>query len=133
MRTLRDLPSVSALLTTGESSTLRERFGRRAATGALRSVLSEAREAVRSGSDAVPSDKDILLSAFVLLERQDQSTLRPLFNLTGIVLHTNLGRAVLSESAIEAATSAMRDAVGSISAPEDVESATITSANCFAS
>jgi L-seryl-tRNA(Ser) seleniumtransferase len=110
MKTLRDLPSVSALLTTAESAALRERFGRQAATGALRSVLSQAREAVRNG-DAVPSDKDILQSAFVLLERQDQSTLRPLFNLTGIILHTNLGRAVLSESAIEAANSAMRDAV----------------------
>ena len=108
---LRDLPSVSALLATSESSLLRERFGRQAATDALRSVLTSTRAAIRSKNAAIPSDKDIVLSAYTLLDRQDRSTLRPLFNLTGIVLHTNLGRAVLSEAAIEAAASAMRDAV----------------------
>ncbi|HEX4410684.1 MAG TPA: L-seryl-tRNA(Sec) selenium transferase [Xanthobacteraceae bacterium] len=108
---LRDLPSVSALLTGAESSLLRERFGRHAATGALRSVLSEAREAIKSGKTAALTDKDIVLSAYALLDGQDRSALRPLFNLTGIVLHTNLGRAVLAEAAVEAAAAAMRDAV----------------------
>jgi L-seryl-tRNA(Ser) seleniumtransferase len=108
---LRGLPSVSALLTAAESSALLERFGRQEATDALRSVLNDAREVIKNGGAPVPSDKDIVLSAYALLDRQDRSTLRPLFNLTGIVLHTNLGRAVLAETAIEAAASAMRDAV----------------------
>ncbi|MBR1169685.1 L-seryl-tRNA(Sec) selenium transferase [Bradyrhizobium liaoningense] len=110
MKTLRDIPSVGSLLTAAESSLLCERFGRRAATGALRTVLNGVRADVRIGRIAVPSDKEIVRNAFALLEREDQSTLRPVFNLTGIVLHTNLGRAVLSQEAIEASTAAMRSA-----------------------
>lgn len=108
---LRDLPSVSALLMTSESSPLQERFGRRAATNALRSVLHDAREFLKNGGDGVPSHQDIVQRAYRQLELQDVSGLRPLFNLTGVILHTNLGRAVLAEAAIEAAASAMRSAV----------------------
>jgi L-seryl-tRNA(Ser) seleniumtransferase len=111
MGTLRDLPSVNTLLVTSESAALRERFGRKAATEALRSVLGEARKAIRSGPAANPSNSEILSSAYAILDRQGRSKLRPLFNLTGIILHTNLGRAALAEPAIEAAASAMRDAV----------------------
>ncbi|MFQ3458871.1 L-seryl-tRNA(Sec) selenium transferase [Bradyrhizobium sp. UFLA01-814] len=110
MRTLRDLPSVGSLLAAAETSQLRERFGRQAATDALRAVLNSVRQDMKSGRPAARSEKDIVQNAFVLLERRDQSTLRPLFNLTGIVLHTNLGRAVLSQAAIEASISVMRDA-----------------------
>src|ERR1700761_3772233 len=107
---LRDLPSVSALLTSAESSALQERFGRQAATDALRSALNDARELIKGGAD-LPSSENIVRSAYNLLDLQDVSQLRPLFNLTGVILHTNLGRAVLAEAAIEAATSAMRSAV----------------------
>jgi L-seryl-tRNA(Ser) seleniumtransferase len=110
-RSLRDLPSVSALLNSAESSKLQTRFGRRATTEALRAVLKDARQAFKADSFDIPSASDMVLRAQSLLERQNRSDLRPLFNLTGIVLHTNLGRAILAEEAIEAAVSAMRDAV----------------------
>jgi L-seryl-tRNA(Ser) seleniumtransferase len=108
---LRDLPSVSVLLGATETAPLVERFGRQAATDALRAVLDEARAAIRRGGGNLPSAAELVASASRLLARQDRSSLRSTFNLTGIVLHTNLGRAVLAEAAIEAATSAMRDAV----------------------
>ena len=108
---LRDLPSISALLAIPETSALLERFGRRAATNALRSVLNDARDGIQTGRASLPSEADIVARAYALLDLQDKSGLRPLLNLTGIVLHTNLGRAVLAETAVEAAAAAMRDAV----------------------
>src|ERR1700744_6279685 len=108
---LRSLSSVNTLLMSEDSRLLRERFGRHAATDALRAVLNDAREAIRTRQAMAPSDSDIVLSAYALLDGQDRSSLRPLFNLTGIVLHTNLGRAVLADAAIEAASAAMRAAV----------------------
>jgi len=107
---LRDLPSVSAVLDQAEAALLVGRFGRVAAVEAIRAVADDAREAMRAGA-AAPAAPELVLQALALLEVRDRSGLRPLFNLTGVVLHTNLGRAVLAEAAIEAATAAMRDAV----------------------
>jgi L-seryl-tRNA(Ser) seleniumtransferase len=108
---LRDLPSISALLARTETSALLERFGRQAVTNALRSVLTDVRGAIKGGETSLPSEADIVGLAYVLLDTSDRSQLRPLLNLTGVVLHTNLGRAVLAEAAIDAAAAAMRDAV----------------------
>jgi L-seryl-tRNA(Ser) seleniumtransferase len=106
---LRDLASVSAVLNTALAATLLDRFGRQAATAAIRAVLDEARQAVRAGATSAPTAEDLTVAALAWLEAHARSDLRPLFNLTGTVLHTNLGRAVLAEAAIEAAVAAMRD------------------------
>lgn len=107
---LRQLPSVDALLQMPELGPGLERFGRPALTEAIRTVLTEVREAVKSG--AAPSySAEITQRVIDFLEASEQSSLRPLFNLTGTVLHTNLGRAILAEAAVEAATAAMREAV----------------------
>jgi len=106
---LRDLPSVTAVLNTAPAATLIERFGRLIATDAVRAVLGEARQAVQAGMASVPTAEALVIGAGDRLEGEARSRLRPLFNLTGTVLHTNLGRAVLAEAAIEAAIAAMRD------------------------
>ncbi|HEV7385515.1 MAG TPA: L-seryl-tRNA(Sec) selenium transferase, partial [Phenylobacterium sp.] len=105
----RDLASVSAVLKTAIVATLIDRFGRQAATDAVRAALDEARQAVAAGAASAPTPEDLAIAALARLEAQARSGLRPLFNLTGTVLHTNLGRAVLAEAAIAAAVAAMRD------------------------
>ncbi len=107
----RDLPSVDAVLKSGVAAALLERFGRVAATDAIRAVLAETRATLKAGGAAIPTTERLVTSAFARLAGHDRSTLRPLFNLTGTVLHTNLGRALVAEAAIEAAIEAMRDPV----------------------
>ena len=106
---LNDLPSVDAVLQSAPGALLRERFGRLDSTRAVRHVLEDARASVRAGRTTVPDAQYAALQALAWLEGEHGSALRPLFNLTGTVLHTNFGRAVLAEVAIAAATAVMRD------------------------
>jgi L-seryl-tRNA(Ser) seleniumtransferase len=98
---------VDEVLRTAAAAGAIERFGRSAVVGAVRRVLAEsrARGVVPAGPEQVIDEAALLLAA------QDKPSLRPVFNLTGTVLHTNLGRALLAEPAIEAAVAAMRSAV----------------------
>jgi L-seryl-tRNA(Ser) seleniumtransferase len=102
----RDLP-VNAVLSSATASALLERFGRAASTKSVRAVLDDARSALRRGEPSVLNAEDVALQALLGLDGEDQSGLRPLLNLTGTVLHTNLARAVLADAAIESALAAM--------------------------
>jgi L-seryl-tRNA(Ser) seleniumtransferase len=106
---LRDLPSVDAVLKSGSAARLVERFGRAPATEAIRAVLAETRATLKAGTITLPSTEQLVALALARLAEDDRSTLRPLFNLTGTVLHTNLGRALIAEAAVEAAVDAMRN------------------------
>ncbi|HXT81068.1 MAG TPA: L-seryl-tRNA(Sec) selenium transferase [Acetobacteraceae bacterium] len=100
------LPSIDALLRAPPAEVLLARFGRAALTDALRQVLAERRTAGAFGADAA----EVIQVAADLLARQRALSQRPVFNLTGTVLHTNLGRAPLPPEAAEAAAAAMRGA-----------------------
>src|SRR4051812_26067650 len=103
---LRRLPSVDQLMQAPAARACVERFGRSAVVQAVRDVLAQARAA------RVPRDAaEVIADATLRLEAAAVPSLRPVFNLTGTVLHTNLGRALLAEEAIAAATAAMRAAV----------------------
>lgn len=107
---LRELPSVDQLLQSHAIIEAISRFGRPLVIDALRRNLADVRIQVRNGAEFPP--RDVIVAAVLAeLDTADQSTMRPLFNLTGTVLHTNLGRALLAEAAIKAATVAMREAV----------------------
>ena len=86
-------------------------FGRPAAVLAVRQILDATRVALRIGKTRSSRPEDIANTALAQLAADAQSNLRPVFNLTGTVLHTNLGRAILAEAAVEAAVGAMRSAV----------------------
>ena len=99
------LPSVDAVLRLPQAADLSASHGRAALTDAVRAVLAGYRE---RGAAERPEPGAVLAEAAVLLDARAKPNLRPVFNLTGTVLHTNLGRALLSEAAVEHAVMAMR-------------------------
>jgi L-seryl-tRNA(Ser) seleniumtransferase len=107
---LRHLPAVATVLATAGAAATIQRHGRVATTEAIRQVIDHARELLRITPATAPSAEHLARQADALLEANAPG-LRAVFNLTGVVLHTNLGRAVLAESAIAAAVDAMRHAV----------------------
>ena len=107
---LRHLPSVDLLLRTAAGQAAIDRFGRPAVVAAVRKTLEELRASASGGGGDIDAE-EIAARAASRLEREARPNVRPVFNLTGTILHTNLGRALLAEAAVEAAVTAMRQAV----------------------
>ncbi|HSH49601.1 MAG TPA: L-seryl-tRNA(Sec) selenium transferase, partial [Halomonas sp.] len=103
-------PSVERLLNAGGMGELEARFGREALREAARERLAELGEAFREGALTLEllDEKSLVASVAARLERRHRPRMRRLFNLTGTVLHTNLGRAPLPEEAIDAVARAAR-------------------------
>ncbi|MDW8326945.1 MAG: L-seryl-tRNA(Sec) selenium transferase [Anaerolineales bacterium] len=99
---LRDLPSVEKLL--NRSSELIAAYGRPLVTEALRETLDRARARLKAanGAASAPTAEDLLGEARAQLVALSAPTLRPVINASGVILHTNLGRAPLSKAAIAA-------------------------------
>ena len=104
----RRVPSVDAVLRAAESGADRKRL-----TAAVREVLADARA---TGAEVLEAAAYAKLARERIAKR-DAPTLRPVINATGVVLHTNLGRAPLSEAAL----AAIRDASGAVSVEYDLE------------
>ena len=99
---LRDLPSVSALLDELTAEVLQ--WGHTAVTAAARAELSRVRTALQSQKHPPVSRESIALSIRDQLTQTATPSLIAVFNLTGVVLHSNLGRAQLAETALQAIT-----------------------------
>lgn len=103
MTTLRNLPSVEQILQTETAAHLIARFGRPLTLDAIRFILDETRTRFKSGLiTALPLTDLILTQTESTLTAWTKPTLIPVINASGVILHTNLGRAPLSDAAIRA-------------------------------
>ncbi|MGD8813618.1 MAG: L-seryl-tRNA(Sec) selenium transferase [Anaerolineales bacterium] len=95
---LRDLPGVERLLQTESAKRMVEDFGRPLTLDVVREQLEVARQVVRQGGKT-PTTDEILTQANTKLEAWLAPSLQTVINATGVIIHTNLGRAPLSEAA----------------------------------
>ncbi|MCL4248465.1 MAG: L-seryl-tRNA(Sec) selenium transferase [Anaerolineae bacterium] len=99
---LRALPSVDALISSVGGVALVERYGRTATVDMLRALLDETRTRLRAGETAAIDSDSLLDSAAARLHTEQRGSLVPVINATGVIIHTNLGRAPLSDEALDA-------------------------------
>ncbi len=98
---LRALPSVDALLQEHTLRELAQRYGHALVVDACREALDAARATIRTGGEA-PMPALLIDDAIARVERAARPSLRPVINATGVIIHTNLGRAPLSEDTLAA-------------------------------
>jgi len=107
----RSIPSVDRLLATDPFRSLLERETRTLVVLALQQVQTELRTRMAAGGMTGPEIEEpawYAQQAGVVLDRIRRPSLRPVVNATGVVLHTNLGRAPLAQAAREAVERAAR-------------------------
>ncbi len=98
---LRLLPSVDELLQSPTGQDLVARYSRALAIRAIRTSLAQARNSIRLGTSCPPSTA-LLAAAESQLQEEQQPRLRSVINATGVIINTNLGRAPLSQEALQA-------------------------------
>ncbi len=99
---LRMLPSVDSILNSEEGTALIESYGRDLVLEAVRGALDNARREIATGTNRTPEIFDLLADADRCLKDLLVPTLRPVINASGVIVHTNLGRAPISSAAIAA-------------------------------
>lgn len=105
------IPATDRLLRDDAFRPLVATFGHTRVVEALRHLQDEARAAIHDSQTLPAWSADWAGATRQHLHHQQQSAIRPVINLTGTVLHTNLGRALQAEAAIEAVAQAMRSPV----------------------
>ena len=95
------LPSIDKLLAREDAKALIAAYGRTATLDALRDSVARARSEIVAGAESA-DELSLVAEAGVALGNLFAPSLRPVLNLTGTVLHTNLGRAVLPQEAADA-------------------------------
>ena len=98
---MRNLPSVERVLSSSRIRTLAMEYTRDWVTNLVREQLEEARGTIRMGGKA-PGVEEIASSVSQRIELLGRAYPRLVINATGVIIHTNLGRAPLSTEAMEA-------------------------------
>jgi L-seryl-tRNA(Ser) seleniumtransferase len=107
MINLQTIPSIEQLLQIPKTKDLVSTYGRPLTLDALRVTLEEVRARLKRNPDsAAPDHESILSEAQSVLSAWTKPTLQTVINATGVILHTNLGRAPLSKATIAAVTQA---------------------------
>ena len=100
---LREIPPVDRVLQHEKTISLIETFGRDAVLAEIRAVLDGLRSTILKSDDSKVSGIDsIIAQVSDRIQARFESSLRAVVNATGVILHTNLGRAPLSQAAIAA-------------------------------
>ena len=99
---LRKLPAVDDLLRSGRAVTWTQRFGRELVVEALRLGLTQVRNEMRTTQSAYPGEELVWARAEAYLTALAEPSLRPVINASGVIIHTNLGRAPLSDAVLAA-------------------------------
>ncbi|WP_111414916.1 L-seryl-tRNA(Sec) selenium transferase [Billgrantia lactosivorans] len=108
----RSLPAVDTLLAHPQVQEARKRYGHRLVRRAVRQTLDAIRrDLVPPASSAAVGVDDLARRVLECLAELARPASRAVFNLTGTVIHTNLGRAPLAEAAVAAMTEAARHPV----------------------
>lgn len=105
------LPAADRLLRDPSFSDMLQSFGHTRVVSTLREMLDEAREHIRTQEVLPAWNENWAVQTQTRLEASLRSALLPVFNLTGTVLHTNLGRALQAEAAVEAVAQVMRSPI----------------------
>ena len=105
MADFRVIPSIEQLRQRGPIRSLEARYGREALVAALREAAAALRDRLTHGTTAPADEREaadaIARDAELRLARGFEPSLRPVINATGVVIHTNLGRAPLADAALQ--------------------------------
>ncbi|MCW8801037.1 MAG: L-seryl-tRNA(Sec) selenium transferase, partial [Desulfobacter sp.] len=98
---LKSLPGVDHILALAETDDQFTRMPRSLILESVRSAINNTRKQILEDKPAIISDEAILKQAALLAASKMKNRLTPLINATGVVLHTNLGRALLCQDALD--------------------------------
>jgi L-seryl-tRNA(Ser) seleniumtransferase len=102
MPDLSQLPSIDRLLNHPAMQDVIEEFGRPLSLEAMRGILDDIRQKVQHDGSPIPDETTIIAQVKTRLNSWLTPTLIPVINVSGVILHTNLGRAPLSQATMRA-------------------------------
>ncbi len=102
MNVLSQLPSVDQVLTSRQGKQLVDKYGHQPTVEAIRTILNQTRHDHLEKEKKLPELEELLKDVVLLLDKLLKTTLLPVINASGVIIHTNLGRAPLSSQALEA-------------------------------